>query len=128
MPQYLLIYDGLCNLCATCVQAVSNLDQGHLFTYLPMQDEAALAEWGITPDTCAQGMIVIDQTQPAHRWQGSEAVEQMARLIPGIAPLVDWYRGMTALKSLGDSCYAQIRDHRYEWFGQREQVYRVAVH
>ncbi|MEN9217498.1 MAG: DCC1-like thiol-disulfide oxidoreductase family protein [Gloeomargarita sp. DG_2_bins_126] len=127
MPRYLMIYDGLCNLCVTGVQALYGLEQGRWFDYLPMQDEAALARWGITPATCAQGMILIDQTQPEHRWQGSAAVEQMVRLVPGLAPWVEGYRRVTALKSLGDSCYTQIRDHRYAWFGRREQVYRVTV-
>jgi len=125
MPQYLIIYDGQCNLCSTGVQAVHALDQGCLFTYLPMQDATALAPWGITPDTCAQGMMVINMNEPDQRWQGSAAVEQLLSLLPGLAPWVDTYRGMTGLKAWGDACYAQIRDHRYAWFGARADVYRV---
>jgi predicted DCC family thiol-disulfide oxidoreductase YuxK len=125
MPPYLIIYDGLCNLCSAGVQAVYALDQGRLFAYLPMQDETALATWGITPSTCAQGMILLDTRNPDQRWQGSTAVEQLATLVPGMATWVEAYRGMTGLKSWGDAGYAQIRDHRYEWFGRRATVYRV---
>ncbi|APB34437.1 hypothetical protein GlitD10_2108 [Gloeomargarita lithophora Alchichica-D10] len=126
MPQYLIIYDGRCNLCSAGVQAVYALDQGRLFSYVPMQDEMALAAWGITPTTCAEGMIVLDQTHPHQYWQGSAAVEQIARLVPGVAPWVERYQGVSALKSWGDAGYAQIREHRYAWFGERAEVYRVA--
>ncbi len=125
MTPYVIIYDGLCHLCCAGVQAVAALDRGHLFTYIPMQDEAALAAWDLTPLTCAEGMLLLEQNHPYRRWQGSAAVEQLVSLVPGLAPWVEGYRHLTALKSLGDACYAQIRDHRYDWFGRRETVYRV---
>ena len=33
------------------------------------------------------------------------------------------YQAIPSLKALGDRAYEQIRDHRYQWFGKREQTY-----
>ncbi|MCS6782238.1 MAG: DCC1-like thiol-disulfide oxidoreductase family protein [Gloeomargarita sp. SKYBB_i_bin120] len=125
MPSYLIIYDGRCRLCSGWVAALYTLEQGRWLRYLPMQDETALAAWGVTPADCDQGVILIDGNQPERRWQGTAALEQLATLIPGMEPLVALYQQLPGLKALGDACYAQIRDHRYEWFGTREEVYRV---
>ncbi|MCS7031230.1 MAG: DCC1-like thiol-disulfide oxidoreductase family protein [Gloeomargarita sp. SKYG116] len=125
MSRYLIIYDGRCQLCSGWAAALYNIERGRWLRYLPMQDEAALRQWGVAPDDCQQGMILIDTHQPERRWQGTAALEQLASFIPGVAPLVAVYRQIPGLKALGDACYAQIRDHRYEWFGERPDVYRV---
>lgn len=125
MSRYLIIYDGRCQLCSGWVAALYKLEGGRWLSYLPMQDEAALAQWGITPVTCQQGVILIDQNRPERRWQGTAALEQLASLLPGVAPVVAAYQRLPGLKAIGDACYVQIRDHRYEWFGERSEVYRV---
>jgi predicted DCC family thiol-disulfide oxidoreductase YuxK len=57
MP-YTVIYDGNCNLCVTLVQLLEKLDQGQQFQYLPMQDQSALSQWGISAAVCEMGMIL----------------------------------------------------------------------
>jgi len=49
---YYVIYDGNCNLCTTLVQLLERLDQGTQFQYIPMQDQQALSQFGITPEDC----------------------------------------------------------------------------
>ncbi len=120
MP-YHIIYDGDCNLCTTLVQALEQFDQGQRFDYTPMQDAATLSQWRISPADCAMGMILLDEQQ--NQWQGSAAAEEIARLLPGVAPLVDWYRQLPMVKDLGDHTYTQIRDNRYAWFGARTNTY-----
>ncbi|GAB4218275.1 MAG: DUF393 domain-containing protein [Synechococcales cyanobacterium] len=121
---YLVIYDGLCNLCSGLVQVLQRLDRGQQFTYLPMQDEAVQQQWQVTPAGCELGMILIDRRDPERRWQGSAAAEEITRLLPGGTGLIDLYRLLPGLKSLGDRCYIQVRDHRYDWFGRRPEVFR----
>lgn len=123
---YLVIYDGLCNLCASGVKFLEQLDRGQRFCYAPMQDTSTLAEWGIQPAEVELGMILIDLEQPERRWQGSAAVEQIAALLPGGELWLALYRSIPGLKRLGDRGYAQIRDHRYEWFGRRDTLYLSA--
>ena len=125
MP-YLVIYDGLCNLCATGVQLLEQLDRGQRFCYAPMQDASTLAQWGIPPEQVELGMILIDLEHPERRWQGSAAIEQIAALLPSGEVWLALYRNFPGLKFLGDLGYKQIRDHRYEWFGCRNTLYLSA--
>ena len=125
---YYVIYDGNCNLCVTLVQLLETLDHGRLFRYVPMQDEQTLAPWGITPQDCQLGMILIliDGDTPQRRWQGSDAAEEIGRLLPMGRVFVDAYRGLPGMKWVGDRFYEQIRDHRYTLFGKRESTYQSA--
>lgn len=121
---YHVIYDGNCNLCVTLVQWLENLDRGTRFQYSPMQDEGTLKLWGITPEDCEKGMILIDVTTPEQRWQGSDAAEQIGRLLPFGNGFVSLYQALPGLKWAGDQIYAQVRDHRYTLFGQRSTLYQ----
>lgn len=123
---YHVIYDGNCNLCVTLVQLLENLDQGQLFDYIPMQDEAALKNFGITSQDCEMGMILIDASSPERRWQGSNAAEEIGRLLPMGEVFVSAYRAMPGLKWMGDQVYTQVRDNRYSWFGKRSSTYQSA--
>ncbi|BAY89383.1 MULTISPECIES: thiol-disulfide oxidoreductase DCC family protein [unclassified Tolypothrix] len=121
---YYVIYDGNCNLCVTLVQLLESLDQGKLFRYSPMQDEQTLPQFGITPQDCEQGMMLIDANAPAKRWQGSNAAEEIGKLLPLGSVFVDAYRALPGVKWAGDRFYEQIRDHRYTIFGKRDSTYQ----
>ena len=120
---YHVIYDGNCNLCVTLVQLLEKLDQEKIFTYTPMQDEQTLKKWGVTAQDCEMGMILIDGNIPEKRWQGSDAAEEIGKLLPMGSLFVDAYRALPGLKQVGDKFYAQIRDRRYELFGHRATTY-----
>lgn len=121
---YYVIYDGNCNLCVTLVQLLENLDQGNLFRYIPMQDQQSLQQWGITPQDCELGMILINTNAPEQRWQGSAAAEEIGRLLPFGSIFVDAYRALPGVKWAGDRIYEQIRDNRYTLFGKRPHTYQ----
>ena len=121
---YCVIYDGNCNLCVTLVQLLETLDQGKLFRYVSMQDEETLSQWGITSTDCQQGMILIDGNATERRWQGSNAAEEIVRLLPLGSIFVDAYRALPGMKWAGDRFYEQIRDNRYTLFGKRSQTYQ----
>ncbi len=121
---YYVIYDGNCNLCVNLVKLLETLDQGQLFTYLPMQDEAGLAQLGITAADCELGMILVDAVTPTRRWQGSAAAEEIGRLLPVGNLFVAAYRALPGVKWSGDRLYEQVRDHRYTLFGKRDTTYQ----
>jgi predicted DCC family thiol-disulfide oxidoreductase YuxK len=125
-PQYHLIYDGNCNLCVTFTQLLEQFDQGKQFRYTPMQDQEILAQFGITDQDCELGMILIDGTNPQRRWQGSDAAEEIAQLLPLGQALIAAYRALPGAKWMGDRTYEQIRDNRYAWFGGRDTTYYAA--
>ncbi|MBW4573965.1 MAG: DUF393 domain-containing protein [Aphanothece sp. CMT-3BRIN-NPC111] len=120
---YYAIYDGNCNLCVTLVQQLESLDKGQLFQYVPMQDQEALNRFGITPQDCEMGMILIDADTPERRWQGSDAAEEIGRLLPVSNVFVTAYRAIPGLKWAGDRAYEQLRDNRYTIFGKRSTTY-----
>jgi predicted DCC family thiol-disulfide oxidoreductase YuxK len=125
--QHTVIFDGNCNLCVTLVQFLEKLDQGHLFLYLPMQDTPGLAQFGITPADCETGMILLKEdavNERSQRWQGSQAAEEIARLLPMGAVFIQAYRALPGMKPLGDGVYAQVRDNRYTLFGKRSTTYQ----
>jgi predicted DCC family thiol-disulfide oxidoreductase YuxK len=121
---YLVIYDGDCNLCSNLVQALEQLERGSLFRYAPMQDAQTLTQWQITAQDCEMGMILLDLNNPKKHWQGSDAAEEIARLLPAGAAVIGAYRAIPGLKALGNRTYTQVRDNRYAWFGRRPQTYQ----
>jgi predicted DCC family thiol-disulfide oxidoreductase YuxK len=120
---YWVIYDGNCNLCATLVQLLEQIDRGRQFQYVPMQAEEVLSRYSITPQGCELGMILMDAEAPERRWQGSDAAEEIAALLPGGDLFISAYRSLPGLKPTGDRLYEQIRDRRYDLFGRRSQMY-----
>lgn len=123
---YYVIYDGNCNLCSSLVQLLETLDKGQMFQYAPMQDEQILQRWGITPQDCELGMILINADKPNQRWQGSAAAEEIGRLLPLGDVFITAYRSLPGLKWMGDRVYEQVRDNRYTLFGKRSSVYQTA--
>jgi predicted DCC family thiol-disulfide oxidoreductase YuxK len=117
--KYQVVYDSKCNLCSTFAGLLKQFDREQTFNYIPMQDEVALSDYGITTTDCEAGMILIDAERPSRRWQGSEAAEEIARLLPLGEPFIAAYRAIPGMKWFGDRSYEQIRDNRYEWFGER---------
>lgn len=120
---YTVIYDGTCNLCVALVQLLEQLDKGQRFQYEPMQNNAALKQWQIEPASCELGMILLRQDDPQQRWQGSDAAEEISRLLPLGDVFINAYRTLPGAKSAGDGFYAFIRDNRYNIFGQRDSIY-----
>ena len=120
---YYVIYDGNCNLCVTFTQLLEKFDQGQIFSYIPMQEEKILKQFGITSQDCQMGMILLDAHNTNRRWQGSAAAEEITRLLPLGDVFINAYRALPAMKWLGDRTYEQVRDHRYQWFGKRDNTY-----
>ncbi|MBE9222189.1 DUF393 domain-containing protein [Cyanobacterium stanieri LEGE 03274] len=121
--RYHVIYDGNCNLCTNLVQLLESFDQGRNFVYTPMQDEQVLQSVQVNSCDCEKGMILID-TQNNQRWQGSDAAEEIAQILPYGAWFVNIYQGLPLAKGMGDRLYAMIRDNRYQLFGKRLETYR----
>jgi predicted DCC family thiol-disulfide oxidoreductase YuxK len=121
---YHVIYDGNCNLCVNSVKLLEKLDQGQQFSYVPMQDVTVLKQFGITPQDCELGIILIDAAQPQQRWQGSAAIEEIGKRLPLGHLFVEAYRALPGVKWTGDRLYEQVRDNRYALFGKRDSTYR----
>jgi len=120
--KYHVIYDGNCNLCVNLVQLLESFDQGKSFVYTPMQNEEVLDSMEVSACDCKKGMILIDK-ENNQRWQGSDAAEEIARILPSGSWFVNIYQGLPFAKDTGDRLYAIIRDNRYQLFGKRLETY-----
>lgn len=121
--RYYVIYDGDCNLCTTLVQLLERLDGGEQFAYIPMQAKETLQQFGITPQDCELGMILLDANHTQNRWQGSDAALKIGSLLPAGDLFVNTYYALPGMKWVGERVYEQIRDRRYELFGKRDKTY-----
>ncbi len=126
MKPYTVIYDGHCNLCSNLVQVLEQIDKGDRFQYLPMQDETGLTQFNVAAEDCQMGMLLIDNAEPDRRWQGSDAAEQIGRLLPVGNVFVTAYCNLPGMKWMGDRVYEQVRDNRYALFGRRSRTYQTA--
>ncbi len=122
---YTVIYDGQCNLCSNLVQLLETLDQGDRFQYLPMQDLSGLDRYNVTAQDCEMGMMLIDNQHLDRRWQGSNAAEEIGRILPFGAVFVAAYQRLPGVKWMGDRVYEQVRDNRYALFGRRSSTYQT---
>jgi predicted DCC family thiol-disulfide oxidoreductase YuxK len=120
---YHVIYDGNCNLCVNFTRLLEQFDRGQIFNYIPMQETTILESFGITSQDCQMGMILINGNDISQRWQGSVAAEEIINLLPMGEIFILAYRSLPGAKWLGDRTYEQIRDHRYQLFGGREETY-----
>ncbi len=125
---YTVIYDGNCNLCVMLVQLLEKLDHAGQFDYVPMQNENLLAQFDVSAADCEMGMILIAppasaDLASARRWQGSDAAEEIGRLLPMGAVFMNAYRALPGAKLAGDRAYEFIRDNRYRLFGKRDETY-----
>ena len=121
--KYYVIYDGNCNLCVSLVKLLEKLDQGKTFNYAAMQEMGVLSALDINEDDCQKGMILISTTTPQQKWQGSDAAEEIARILPTGDIFIKFYRLLPGFKNMGDGLYSYIRDNRYDLFGKTGETY-----
>ena len=121
--KYNVIYDGNCNLCVSLVKLLEKLDEGQTFHYAAMQEAEVLASLGITEEDCQKGMILLSPETPREKWQGSDAAEEIAKILPTGEIFINFYRLLPGFKNMGDGLYRYIRDNRYSLFGKTGATY-----
>ena len=83
-----LIYDGECGICQQAVARLKRWDGEHVLRFVPFQDGAAVARFGIALPALAAAMHLI--LPDGRAYTGADAVPQLLRLFPGkrwLAPL-----------------------------------------
>ena len=114
----LVLFDGVCNLCAGVVRFVIERDREARFRFAPLQSELGRAlqrQHGLDPDELAT-FVVIDAEGAATR---STAVLRILRQLG--APWRWLYPLRWVPAPLRDALYGVIARNRYRWFGRREQ-------
>lgn len=86
-----LIFDGECGFCRQCVDRVTAWDRDRRLEYVPFQDQARVARFGITLPALAAAMHLV--LPDGRVFAGADAAPQVLRLLPGKR----WLAGLFAL-------------------------------
>lgn len=83
-----LIYDGECGLCQEAVTRLQRWDREHRLRFVPFQDGAEVARFGIGLPALAAAMHLI--LPDGRVFAGADAAPELLRMLPGkrwLAPL-----------------------------------------
>lgn len=117
LPDRLLFFDGVCNLCNGLVQFIIRNDRRKRFRFAALQSDAGqrfleahgLAEAGL------DSLVYSRKGQVLTR---STAALNVARDLGGLWPLA--YALILVPRFIRDAAYDLVARKRYRWFGKRE--------
>ena len=116
--QKIILFDGVCNLCNGSVIFVLKREQEQTFKFASIQSEAGreLLEWcGLSP-IYSEAVILIDHGKI---YLGSSAALKIGQGLKFPWRILSSL-GLIVPKFIRDFIYAQIAQHRYQWFGKRD--------
>jgi predicted DCC family thiol-disulfide oxidoreductase YuxK len=117
LPEHLLLFDGLCNLCDGSVQFIIKHDQTRKFKFAALQSEAGmvvLEQLGISTQTLDTFVYV----QKGNMHLRSSAVLQMLRDLGGFWKV--FYGLVLVPRPIRDFAYDRVARSRYRIFGKKE--------
>jgi predicted DCC family thiol-disulfide oxidoreductase YuxK len=104
-----LIYDGECGICQQAVTLLRRWDREHVLRFVPFQDGAAVARFGIELPALAAAMHLI--RTDGRVFAGADAVPELLRLLPGKRWLAPVFR-VPGVLPLARRIYAWIAIRR----------------
>jgi len=113
-----VLFDGVCNLCAGVVQFVIRRDPEGVFRFAPLQSavgEELAADCGVATEELETMVLVED----GECYTKSDAALRIAGHLGGVYGLLPPLGVLP--KGLRDSVYDAVAEHRYTVFGRREQ-------
>lgn len=117
IPQPLLLFDGVCNLCNSSVQFVIKHDKQKQFTFASLQSDAAkeiLLQFGEINLNLDSIILITDNTV----YSKSSAILKISKLIGGFYSLAIIFYLIP--KFIRDKMYDFVAKNRYKWYGKRE--------
>lgn len=117
LPQPLLLFDGVCNLCNVAVTFVIERDPNAHVRFASLQSETGQAILNQLGRPLEQfDSFVLWEDGRFH--EKSTAALRVARHLSGGWPLL--YGFMIVPKGIRDAVYSLVARHRYRWFGKRD--------
>ncbi len=117
---YIILFDGICNLCNGFVQFVIKRDKKARFKFASLQSPVAeklLKSYSVSTESM-ESVILIDENK-RQIWTESSAVLNILKNLSGIYALL--YVLIIIPKLLRDFLYRWIAKNRYKWFGRRKE-------
>jgi predicted DCC family thiol-disulfide oxidoreductase YuxK len=116
----IVIFDGVCNLCARSVQFILRHESGPQFLFSPVQSAAGariLLAHGFSPTEVDSFVLVSD----GKVFTRSSAALRIARQFKGSWQLLRVF--WIVPKPLRDLLYDFVARNRYSWFGKAESCF-----
>jgi predicted DCC family thiol-disulfide oxidoreductase YuxK len=113
----IILFDGVCNLCAWAVCFIIERDPQARFRFAPLQSDAGrqLLTKHALDRTCLDSFVLIEAGK-AHI--ESSAALRVSRHLSGAWPA--FYLFILMPRALRDPIYRFIAQHRYRWFGSAD--------
>ena len=115
VPDRLILFDGVCNLCSASVRFVIRRDPHARFRFAALQSDVGLYFGRQCDFTDLESMVLL---QRGKVYEKSSAALRIARQLNGLWPLV--YVLVVIPKPIRDYIYDFIGRRRYRWFGKTE--------
>lgn len=115
---YLLLFDGICNLCDHTVQWVLAHDRRGIVKFCSIQSDLGsrlYREHGYDPEH-PHSMLLLT---PEGSFGKSSAALELARLMGGRLAWLSWARIIP--RPLRDLAYGFVARNRYRFFGEKDQ-------
>ncbi|HSR66834.1 MAG TPA: DCC1-like thiol-disulfide oxidoreductase family protein [Acidobacteriota bacterium] len=115
-----ILFDGVCNLCAWSVQFVLKRDREGVFRFASLQSDVApeILDGCRFDEDDLDSVVLVDRDGC---WARSAAALRIARRLRFPWPLL--YAFVIVPRPLRDLLYRFIARNRYRWFGRKEQCW-----
>ena len=116
--QYIVLFDGVCNLCNGSVRFVLKHEKMPLLRFASIQSQTGkeLLTWCGLPQNFSDAVIYIEKGKI---YQGSTAALKIGQRLKFPWSILA-SMGLCVPTIMRDWVYNQIGKHRYQWFGKRE--------
>ena len=114
----IILFDGICNLCSGFMQFVHKRDKKDYFKFAWLQDEKSeeILNWFNLDSESLKTIILIESEKSYFK---SDAFFKIVRCLHFPWPLLTV--GYLLPSAFRDRIYDFVADHRYKWFGKKEQ-------
>jgi predicted DCC family thiol-disulfide oxidoreductase YuxK len=118
MPNPIVLFDGVCNLCSSVVRFTILRDPDGIFRFASLQSEAGrffLNKFGLSTGDF-DSFVLIEGDKFFLR---STAVLCLCKKLNGLWPLL--YLLIIIPRPIRDFVYNIVAENRYRWFGKKEE-------
>jgi predicted DCC family thiol-disulfide oxidoreductase YuxK len=119
MPDHVLLYDGVCNMCDSTVQFVLKRDKKKKIHFAGLQSSVAktiLAQHDVRIDP--NELSTIYYIRKGKLYSRSTAILKVCMELNNAWPLMGAF--LIVPKFIRDGVYSFIARNRYKWFGKKE--------
>jgi predicted DCC family thiol-disulfide oxidoreductase YuxK len=112
--RYTVLYDGDCPICRGSVSRLEAKDREGILDFVPAKAPEVGEEFSwLSPDALREAVHVVGPD--GKTWVGVEAMEELARVLPGWRWL-SWALRVPLVRPLAERIYAWVARNRYSFF------------